>query len=237
MIVISAGFMKSASTLIHDYQVDMIELASKRSGQKQLEKFSSGRGAAYRGKLDLKTFLILIVINFLYGDVALKTHSGPTFFVRVLVALGLAKVTYSYRDPRDVALSMRDHGIRTRKKGEIFKDHRGFSDVHKVADALPKVKEEIENWYGWRDFGNVLLIRYEEFMTQKAKCLQEIAQHLNYDLSQGDLQTLLDKYTDLKSRNFNKGTVERYKEELSATDLATCNKALARELKDMSYSV
>lgn len=237
MIVISAGFMKSASTLIHDYQVDMIELASKRSGQKQLEKFSSGRGAAYRGKLDLKTFLILIVINFLYGDVALKTHSGPTFFVRVLVALGLAKVTYSYRDPRDVALSMRDHGIRTRKKGEIFKDHRGFSDVHEIADALPKVKEEIENWYGWRDFGNVLLIRYEEFMTQKAKCLQEIAQHLNYDLSQGDLQTLLDKYTDLKSRNFNKGTVERYKEELSATDLATCNKALARELKDMSYSV
>jgi len=237
MIVISAGFMKSASTLIHDYQVDMIALASKRNGQKQLEKFSSGRGAAYRGKLDLKTFLILIVINFLYGDVALKTHSGPTFFVRVLVALRLAKVTYSYRDPRDVALSMLDHGNRTRKKGENFKDNRGFSNVHEVTDALPKVREEIDNWYGWRDFGSVLLIRYEDFMTEKAKCLQAIAQHLGYDLSQEDVQTLLNKYTDLKSRNFNKGTVERYKEELSATDLAACNRALATELKDMSYSV
>lgn len=237
MIIISAGFMKSASTLIHDYQVDMIALASKRNGQKQLERFSSGRGAAYRGKLDIKTFLILIVINFLYGDTALKTHSGPTFFVRLLVALGLAKVTYSYRDPRDVALSMLDHGNRTRQKeGENVKDNRGFRNVHEVSDALPQVKQEIENWYGWRDFGKVLLIRYEDFMTKKAESLQAIAEHLDYDLSDADLKSLLDKYTDLKSRNFNKGTVERYKEELSAPELAVCNEALKQELKDMNYA-
>ncbi len=49
------------------------------------------------GNLDFKTFL-LVVINFIYGDIALKTHSGHTFTLGYTGQLVLAKVTYSYRD-------------------------------------------------------------------------------------------------------------------------------------------
>ena len=88
--------MKSASTIICDYQIEMMKLATKRNGQSVLEKLSSGRGRAYRGKLDFKTFIILFYINIFHGDIVLKSHGKPTFFVRLLVNLGLAKVTYSY---------------------------------------------------------------------------------------------------------------------------------------------
>lgn len=238
MIIISAGFMKSASTLIHDYQIEMIDLSSHRSGQKILEKFSSGRGTAYRGKLDFKTFLILIVVNFLFGDVVLKTHSGPTFYVRLLVKLGLAKVTYTYRDPRDVALSMVDHGIRTRKKElEYPEDNRGFRNILKVEDTIPQIKQEIDNWYGWKNFGDVLLIKYEDLMNDKANSLRKIVDYLGYNLSDSDFEILVSKYTSLKSRNFNKGTIERYKSEMSPTDLQIYNQALQKELTDMQYAI
>ena len=229
--------MKSASTLIHDYQVEMIDIASKRNGQKQLEKFSSGRGVAYRGKLDLKTFLLLIVINFLFGDIALKTHSGPTFYVRLLCSLGLAKATYSFRDPRDVALSMLDHGNRTRQKEPEYPgDIRGFRNVEEVPDTFSQIGYEIDNWYKWKDFGDVWFIKYEDFMTNKSKTLKEIADYLGYDLSDADFETLLSKYAAVKSRNFNKGTTERYKSEMSASDLEICRQTWRKELSDMQYA-
>ncbi|NEQ54159.1 MAG: sulfotransferase domain-containing protein [Leptolyngbya sp. SIO3F4] len=237
MIIISAGFMKSASTLIHDYQIEIINLVARRNGQKMLEKFSSGRGAAYRGKLDLKTFVLLVIINFIFGDIALKTHSGPTFFVRLLVSLGLAKVTYSYRDPRDVALSMLDHGNRTRQKeGENFKDNRGFSDVFKVEDAIPKVRQEIDNWYGWRDFKDVHLVRYEDFMNNKEDVLKQMISYLGYEMNALDFDKLLEKYQTVKSRNFNKGTSGRYKVDMSPDDLELYNITFSEELSDMEYA-
>ncbi len=236
MMIISAGFMKSASTLIRDYQIEMINLASKRNGQKMLEKFSSGRGAAYRGQLNLKMFLLLMTINLLYGDIALKTHLGPTFFVRLLVILGLVKVTYSYRSPRDVGLSMLDHGDRSRQReSDVPGEKRGFGDVYKVSDAIPKVKQEIKNWCGWQTFGDALLIRYEDFMTDKATSLKKILEYLcyGYELNSADFDTLLHKYETVKSRNFNKGTIERCKAEIDGSGLAECNQALEKELNDM----
>lgn len=238
MIIISAGFMKSASTLVHDYQIEMLDLSSRRSGQKILEKFSSGRGTAYRGKLDFKTFLILIVVNFVFGDVVLKTHSGPTFYVSLLIKLGLAKVTYTYRDPRDVALSMVDHGKRTREKEpENIHDDRGFRNIIKVEDTIPQIKQEIDNWYGWKNFEDALLIKYEDLMNAKVDTLKMIAIYLNYNLSDSDFKILIDKYASVKSRNFNKGMVERYKLEMTPSDLQIYNQALHQELKDMQYAI
>ncbi len=126
---------------------------------------------------------------------------------------------------------MLDHGNRTRQKPpEKPNDTRGFRDVHNV-DAIPAVKQEIDSWYGWKAFDDVLLIRYEEFMDQK-DALEKIANYLGYKISSSEFDQLLDKYTAVKSRNFNKGTIERYKAEMSASELQAFNQSLQVELKD-----
>ena len=236
MIIISASCRKSASTLIFDYQRDMVQLAENKNGQLRLQKFSTGKG--YRGKLDIKTFLLLIYINFKYGSVVLKTHSGPTFFVRLLVNLGLAKVTYSYRDPRDVVLSMIDHGTRTRKElkqqEKSIYSTKGFADIYSIEDALSRVREEIKNWYLWSNFKDVLLIKYESFVPNKLAYIKKIANHLGYHINDRELNSIHQKYS-ANSRNFNKGVVGRYTKEMNDKELKSCEEIFQVALKDMGY--
>ena len=236
MIIISASCRKSASTLIFDYQRDIIQLAEKRNGQLVLQRFSTGKG--YRGKLDLKTFILLIYINFRYGSIVLKTHSQPTFYVRLLVDLGLAKVIYSYRDPRDVILSMIDHATRTRKElneqGDSVDTKRGFADIYCVEDAIPRAMEEIKNWYMWSNFKDVLFIKYETFIQDKLKHINKIATYLGYELNEQELNNIHEKYS-LKSRNFNKGIAGRYKTEMNSAEIKLCHKNFQNALQDMGY--
>ena len=239
MIIISAGMMKSASTVICDYQIEMTKLIAKRNGQSVLLKFSSGRGRAYRGKLDFKTFILLLYINYIHGDIVLKSHSSPTFFVRLLINIGLAKVTYTYRDPRDAVLSMVDHGARTRKelieKGETLEGQRGFRHIHQIKDALPEIKRELYIFSKWKEFDDVMLIRYEDFIENKCAYLTKIADYLGYKLSKQDLDSIYQKYEISKPKNFNKGTKERYKTEMTAVELELCNQVFQNNLETMGY--
>lgn len=233
--------MKSASTIICDYQIEMMKFTAKRNGQSVLEKFSSGRGRAYRGKLDFKTFLILLYVNFVHGDIVLKSHAGPTFFAKLLVNLGLAKVSYSYRDPRDAVLSIIDHGARTRKelieKGESLEGTRGFRHIHNVEDALPEIKKELPKVCAWKKFDGVQLIQYEDFIGNKRDYLTKIAEYLGYNLSKQDLDTIYQKYETSKPQNFNKGTKDRYQTEMKPEEIKLCNQAFYDELKEIEYSV
>jgi uncharacterized protein (DUF302 family) len=239
MIIISAGFMKSASTLLHDYQVEVIKTVTKKNGQKELERFSSGRGAAYRGNLDFKTFLILLYINFRYGDVVLKTHGAPTIYVKLLVDWGLAKVTYTYRDPRDVALSMLDHGIKTREKlvsaDDTLKSSVGFRDVCSVKDAMPRIQREINIWYKWKTFEKKFSVKYESFMDCKLEYLRQMIDYLGYEISESQIQTIFEKYESTKSRNFNKGIAERFKAEMKSEEIDLFNKNFGQDLVAMGY--
>ncbi|PSN18792.1 hypothetical protein C7271_10655 [filamentous cyanobacterium CCP5] len=240
MIIISAGFRKSASTLIYDFEVGLIGKFSNRKGQKELERFSTGRGRAYRGRLDLKTFLILLYINFRHGDVVLKTHGSPTFFIELLISLGLAKATYTYRDPRDVILSMMDHGKRTREKdvhGENTKLKKGFSDVFSPEDTMPYINEDIQAWYKWSSLKNVLTIEYENLMANKEKELGEIASFLGFEGKEADLEELVQKYSNFKNNNFNKGEAGRYLSEMSPDSLEYLKKYIGNDLKKMGYSI
>lgn len=239
MIIISAGFMKSASTLLHDYQTEIIKISKNRSGQKALEHFSSGIGTAYRGNLDLKTFLLLIYVNFRYGDVVLKTHGEPSIYVRLLVDWGLAKITYSYRDPRDVALSMVDHGAKTREKllsaGESLQGSKGFRQVYTVNDAIPLIQKEIEVWYKWKAFGDAFYVEYRSFIQNKFEYLNSIVDYLDFSLSESDLNNIFEKYENTKSRNFNKGKGERFRTEMKEEDINLLNKNFEQDLSAMGY--
>src|SRR5262249_25374784 len=48
----------------------------------------------------------------------IKAHAGPTQASRLLSNLGLLRVAYIYRDPRDAMLSAYEYGQRARTKGQ-----------------------------------------------------------------------------------------------------------------------
>lgn len=239
MIIVSAGLRKSASTLAFLYQIEIIKHAKKRNGQSILEKYASGKG--YRGNLNLKTIILLLYINFVYGDVVLKTHGEPSIYLKLLVKLGIVRVTYNFRDPRDAIISMMDHGKKTRLKfdarGEKYSD-RGFGNIYTVRDAVPRILPDIKSWLAWNSLDGTLTIRYEDFICSKLHFLKQICKHINCSLTESELNTIIAKFEDkqkLDTANFNKGIVGRFKTEMTEEEIQYCNSLFSDELNKMGY--
>lgn len=135
MIIISSSIPKSASTLVFRYQQDLLGLASHKNVIAQ-EKFDNYSNYGFLRKIGLKEFVIIIFIKIKYGNIVIKTHSELTFLIKLLMALGLAKATFCYRDPRDIILSAIDHGERSRKG---LDPSNGFKNMKTIKDGLPLV--------------------------------------------------------------------------------------------------
>ncbi|WP_239005507.1 sulfotransferase domain-containing protein [Gloeothece citriformis] len=198
------------------------------------EKFDKYSDYGFLRKIGLKEFVIIIFIQLKYGNIVIKTHSEPTFLIKLLIALGLAKATFCYRDPRDTILSAIDHGERSRKG---LDPGNGFKNMKTVKDGLPLVKFWTSNWYKWHKIPQVFLIKYENLMINKFAVLLEMSQFLNLNLKEEEIKQIYLKHENNKATawNFNKGTIERYKTDMNESDLILCNQELQDTLKAMGY--
>ena len=121
MIVLSVGMPRAGSgwhyNLIHDLMkttgcADVREIREKYGLQGILTEVNSNIGV-----LSLRR-LVLVTIPALMGNTfVIKAHAGPTPWSRLLSKIGLLRVSYIYRDPRDAMLSAYEYGQRALAKG------------------------------------------------------------------------------------------------------------------------
>ncbi len=231
MIVISSSLQKSGSTLVFKYQNDIIKYSKKPSAQEHFNKYSY---YGYVEKINFMIFVVLIYLNYRYGDIVVKIHRKPTLFIKLLIYSGIAKATFSFRDPRDVILSAIDHGKRSRSG---LDSTRAFKDFENVDKGLQIVKNWTKNWYKWKRYNKVLFIRYESMMKDKMKYIRELADYLGYKLTEKEIKEMYEN--NEKSRddswNFNVGTTYRYKTEMDEHELSICRQNLSEILSDMGY--
>src|SRR5262249_10164298 len=88
--------------------------------------------------------LRLIQVDIGDAPVVIKTHGPATPIAVQLVTQGKAQVFASYRDPRDVALSLLDHAARSRQAGI-----RDFAEFHELADTLGAIEFQIRRLDAW----------------------------------------------------------------------------------------
>src|SRR5512139_3753485 len=91
----------------------------------------------------------------------IKAHSSPTSSSRLLQRLGLLRITYIYRDPRDAMLSAYDYGQRALKKGRP----NAFSHLTDFPKSLDFIVEYVRIWEKWMKERDVLIARYEDLLT------------------------------------------------------------------------
>ncbi|MBE9193187.1 sulfotransferase domain-containing protein [Gloeocapsopsis crepidinum LEGE 06123] len=232
MIIISSSIPKSGSTLVFNYQKDLLELAILKKSQPQTLIHLNH---TYIQSFNIINISRLICISFRGGDAVIKTHSKPVTLIKLLLFLGLAKATFCYRDPRDVILSAIDYGSRTRKG---LDSTGAFQDFQNIIDSIPKIKNCCKNWQQWQKVKNVLFIKYEDLMQDKLVQLKNLAAHFELELNEDELR-IHNKHEKLKSQawNFNKGTIQRYKTEMNCEELKLCNTAFQRELMSMGYKI
>jgi len=208
-IYICYGITKSASTfawqLIKRIAISgglpIATLTSKSKGRNSPEDY-----------IDPVSQTNLDLIRSDVGDfpVVIKTHGGVTPAAAGLVAEGKAEVFVSYRDLRDVALSLLDHGARSRAKG--IKD---FAQFHELADTLEDIKAQIQRLEGWVKSCKPLLLSYDEICFDTPSTISRIAERLGVSVDIEAIFAEFDLNKDLIGQ-FNKGERRRFEREMDS---------------------
>jgi ribosomal protein L37AE/L43A len=222
---------KSGSTLLANYQETLLRQSGVQHGQEQLRAAFDGR---YIDRPTLSTLSRLIWMSRRCGDVVVKNHWTLTTSLKSLVRFGLAKVTMTYRDPRDIILSSIDHGRRSREAGMTS---GGFVEYRTVQDAIPLVQALTETFDRWNATRLIHAVRYEDLISNPCAVIVNMIDFLNWDICELDVLATVEKLSTNReqSLNFNKGTTQRWRTEMSESEQRETTQAFEPFLERMGY--
>jgi hypothetical protein len=159
MLVICCGMAKSGSTL----SFELVKGVLIDAGHRQSKVKSIGikpRGGNHIA--DLSPEALLDVIKEIGPDriVAAKTHKcfpeELYVWMEQLQAERKIQIVVSYRDPRDVCLSLIDHGAKSRESGR-----RGFSKIRDLGRAADLFERAIPKFRRWASLKGSLRLHFE----------------------------------------------------------------------------
>ena len=231
MILISNSIPKSGSSYRFRCEKALLSMPSKKNGQNQIEELIKW---AYVEKFTLKITLQLLYVNFFYGSFVIKTHSKPTFLIKMLCKFKIARASFSFRHPLDIMLSILDHYERS-KNG--IDQTRAFIDHSSYPITASKVKKYFDNYRIWSSIDHVILIRFEELIEDLEKYLLKLNQQLNLKLTPEAISELVDDMESKKSKmwNFNKGKTKRFLTDMTSEEIMLYTDIFKKELSELNY--
>lgn len=221
---------KSGTTLVWKYQCKLIARASK-DGKGDIFKIPYPR---FVKEIDEEVAADLEKINSTYGGFLIKTHCMLNEPIKALVENGVARATYMFRDPRDIILSLIDHGIRSRNG---LDPNKSFENIVTIEDAIRYTKWHVRVYKAWKEFGNALFIRYEDLIEDNWKYLNLVAAYLGYRLPEPVLDEILhNEQAERKiESNFNTGRSNRWKTEMTGLQKSQAMDAFGSDISLMGY--
>ena len=233
MIILSNSIPKTGSTHLANLQEDILNHSKVINGQETLRTNYKGR---YIDGPSIKVLFDLFKINLLKGSMVVKCHWSFSRPLDLFCRLSNTKMTMTYRDPRDMILSMIDHGNRTRD-GKYSSG--AFSDCNNIIQLIPRTVKMMESFQIWQSRSYIHCIKYEELMSDKYNVLKEMIAFFQWDFKDNELKKIIESHEKSKksSHNFNKGTTERWREEMNQNEKDACLKAFKPYLVGLDYSL
>src|SRR5512145_242535 len=188
MIVLSVGMPRAGSgwhyNLVHDLMkttgcADAREIREKYRLQNILTEVNCNIGVLSARRLAMVSLPALMGKTFV-----IKAHAGPTPASRLLQSLGLLRITYIYRDPRDAMLSAYDYGQRALQKGRP----NAFSHLTDFEKSVSFIMEYVRIWEKWMREKNVLIARYEDLLTDYDTEVKRLVEFLKLNGSDREVQ-------------------------------------------------
>jgi hypothetical protein len=181
--------------------------------------------------------LAMVAVPALVGNTfVIKAHAGPTTAARLLRRLGLLRITYIYRDPRDAMLSAYDYGQRALQKGRP----NAFSHLTDFQKSLDFILEYVRIWEKWMKERDVLVARYEDLLTNYEEEAARLVRFLKLDGSRPEVRQVIDAYRPgaaegQQGLHFYKGKVGRFRDAYTAGEQAILREKLGPALVRMGY--
>ncbi len=241
MIVLSAGMPRAGSgwhyNLIHDLVV-----ASGGSDAHRIRRCYHLEGILTKVNCNISVLSLrrmsMVLIPALMGHTfTIKAHSRPTQWSRLLRDLGLMRITYIYRDPRDAMLSAYEYGQKGLARGcPNFFSH--LTDFEKTLDFMLNYLRIWEAWAAERD---VLLCRYEDLLTCYDSETERLLKFLSINPANPNVQKVIERYrpstagTTQPGLHFSKGRIGRFREAYDQTQQEIMTERFAPYLERMGY--
>jgi len=242
MIVLSVGMPRAGSgwhyNLIQDLMktsgcADARQIREKYRLQKVLTEVNCNIGVLSAPRL------AMVALPALSGNTfVIKAHAGPTISSRLLSNLGLLRITYIYRDPRDAMLSAFDFGQRARAKGSP----NAFSHLSDFEKSMDFMMEYVHIWEKWMLEKNVLIARYEDLLTDYDAESTKLVRYLELDRSRPEVHAVIENYRPgvaegQQGLHFFKGTIGRFRDSYNEEQKLVLKEKLAPYLPRMGYEV
>jgi hypothetical protein len=242
MIVLAVGMPRAGSgwhyNLVHDLMkttgcADARDIRERYHLQNILTEVNCNIGVLSARRLAMVALPALMGNTFV-----IKAHAGPTSASRLLQHLGLLRITYIYRDPRDAMLSAYDYGQRARKKGSP----NAFSHLTDFQKSVDFTMDYVRIWEKWMAEKNVLITRYEDLLTDYDHEVTRLVEFLKLDGSKSEARKVIDRYRPdaaegQQGLHFYKGKIGRFREAYSAEEQAILKEKLGLYLQRMGYEV
>jgi hypothetical protein len=242
MIVLSVGMPRAGSgwhyNLIHDLMktagsIDARLVREKYHLQDILTEVNCNIGVLSARRLGR-----VLVPALLGKTFVIKAHSGPTRASRLLQRLGLLRITYIYRDPRDAMLSAYEYGQRSLQKGRP----NAFSHISDFQRSMDFIRDYVRIWEKWVDQPGVLVSRYEDLLMNYADETAQLTAFLKLDANKPEVQAVIESYNPAKAEgqqglHFYKGKIGRFRQAYSEDQQYTLNQSLGPVLQRMGYAV
>ena len=242
MIILSVGMPRAGSgwhyNLIHDLMkttgaVDARVIREKYRLQSILTEVNYNIGVLSARRLGMVTLPALLGNTFV-----IKAHAGPSPTSRLLQSLGLLRVTYIYRDPRDAMLSAFEYGQRGLNRGRP----NAFSHLTDFQKSLDFIMDYVRIWERWNGEKNVHITRYEDLQTDYVNQVSQLVKFLKLDGDKAEIQKVIESYhgpvvEGQKGLHFNKGQIGRFRESYSAEQQAILREKMGTYLVRMGYEV
>ena len=181
----------------------------------------------------------MVALPALLGNTfVIKAHAGPTSTSRLFHSLGLLRISYIYRDPRDAMLSAFEYGQRGLKRGRP----NAFSYLTDFQKSLDFIMDYVRIWDRWNREKNVHITRYEDLQTDYVNEVNRLVKFLKLNGDTAEVQKVIESYhgpvvEGQKGLHFNKGQIGRFRESYSAEQQAILKEKMGAYLARMGYEV
>lgn len=242
MIFLSVGMPRAGSAwhynLVHDLMktagsIEAREIRSKYHLQDILTEVNCNIGV-----LSPRRLMRVLIPALLGKTFVIKAHAGPTPASRLLQRLGILRITYIYRDPRDAMLSAYEYGQRALLKGQP----NAFSHLTDFRKSLDFIRDYVQIWKKWMDQPGVLVTRYEDLLTDYSIEAARLVSFLKLEEGRPEVWAVIKNYDPAASEgqqglHFYKGKIGRYRQAYTEEEKAVLVQTLSPVLTRMGYAL
>ncbi len=207
LVYFSYGMTKSGSTLSFELARAAFENAGCPQPRLSTKAVEDRKKLNFCGHIDAKRADAIRQETRAHGTpIAIKTHTRPDPDVVQMLQNDEAFAHATFRDPREIALSMVDHGNRNRENGR-----KAFTEFRTVEDTIEDIMHQSNSLLAWLSLPNVRPLFYNHVAFDTRRAAETLVRELGID---ADVDSVVKTATQDRFTQKNKAISHRYRTDM-----------------------